>query len=39
MKLSGYYLFLPIYRQTDVPRFVEKYPNIKYAISDSNSSS
>jgi hypothetical protein len=31
MKLSGYYFFMP---STDVPSFVEKYPKIKYAISD-----
>jgi hypothetical protein len=31
IKLPGYYLFMPIY---DVPSFVEKYPKIKYAISD-----
>jgi hypothetical protein len=29
MKLSGYYN-----PSTDVPSFVEKYPKIKYAISD-----
>jgi hypothetical protein len=33
MKLSGYYFFMPIY-YTDVPSFVQKYPKIKYAISD-----
>jgi hypothetical protein len=32
MKLSDYYFFMPIDR--DVPSFVEKYPKIKYAISN-----
>jgi hypothetical protein len=32
MKLSGYYFFMPM--STDVPSFVEKYPKIKYTISD-----
>jgi hypothetical protein len=32
MKLSDYYFFMPT--STDVPSFVEKYPKIKYAISD-----
>jgi hypothetical protein len=31
MKCSGYYFVMP---STDVPSFVEKYPKIKYTISD-----
>jgi hypothetical protein len=34
LKLSDYYFFDPF---TDVPSFVEKYPKIKYAVSDSGS--